>query len=405
MGVEEDKKQDGAGNNLPVAVATAMKGGGMRDSTIASVARLGMQKRISQFGIGKEEAALTEEQLDELKDYGYTKGFIDCLRKTNEDFSLRIWIIDNSLSMKKMDGYQITPSQDGKTVALKPCSRWDELRDCVYHHIKLSSLIQAPTSFRFLNDPGSDVGPQSFGICQRGLEHIDDDVAIAMEIMSKAGPKGITPLTSHINKIYNEIKDNETYLRDNGLRVAVILATDGLPSDSRGRVGPEPSDKFIASLKRLEGLPVWVLIRICTSDDRIVEFYNDLDAELELPIEVLDDYLSEASEICVRNSWLNYGLPLHRIRENGVVIRSLDFLDERRFTLPEIKDFLEVIYGKELMANAPDPNFQLPEYLKFLKEEVFANVKGTWSPLKRKVKPWVSIDKIKTKHGKSCTIS
>jgi len=44
-------------------------------------------------------------------------------------------------------------------------------------------------------------------------------------------------------------------------------------------------------------LPLFVVIRLCTSEEDVVDFYNGLDEEVEFPLDVLDDLESEALEI------------------------------------------------------------------------------------------------------------
>jgi hypothetical protein len=99
--------------------------------------------------------------------------------------------------------------------------------------------------------------------------------------------------------------------------VAVILATDGLPTDDLGYGGDDITQEFISSLRALEGLPVWIVIRLCTDEDNVTEFYNNLDGMLDLSLEVLDDYIGECGEVQIHNPWLNYALPMHRCRELG----------------------------------------------------------------------------------------
>jgi hypothetical protein len=62
--------------------------------------------------------------------------------------------------------------------------------------------------------------------------------------------------------------------------VAIVLATDGLPMSGDHRQSSSAKLEFVQALKSLEGLPVWVVIRLCTDDESVVEFYNDLDSQL-----------------------------------------------------------------------------------------------------------------------------
>jgi hypothetical protein len=52
---------------------------------------------------------------------------------------------------------------------------------------------------------------------------------------------------------------------------------------------------------------VLVILRLCTSEDAIVEYWNDIDKQLELDIDVLDDQLGDALEIQRANPWMVYG--------------------------------------------------------------------------------------------------
>jgi hypothetical protein len=54
------------------------------------------------------------------------------------------------------------------------------------------------------------------------------------------------------------------------------------------------------------------VIRLCTNEKRVTEFYNQIDEVLEFNLEVLDDYLDEAKEVNKFNKWLNYALPMRK---------------------------------------------------------------------------------------------
>ena len=50
-------------------------------------------------------------------------------------------------------------------------------------------------------------------------------------------------------------------------------------------------------MRLLQDLPVWVVIRLCTDDDNVVKFWNNIDGEVKLDMDVLDDPLGEAREV------------------------------------------------------------------------------------------------------------
>ena len=113
-----------------------------------------------------------------------------------------------------------------------------------------------------------------------------------------------TPLTAATTRIFLSILPKLQALMKNQQQACVVIATDGKPTDSG----------FQEALKQLQTLPVWVVIRLCTDDEEVVDYYNGLDAKLEAPLEVLDDLRGEAREVCTRNRWITYGQPLHIAR-------------------------------------------------------------------------------------------
>ena len=132
------------------------------------------------------------------------------------------------------------------------------------------------------------------------------------------------------------------------------------------------------------------MVRLCTDEEKVVEFYNDLDGQLELSMEVLDDFIAEASEVHEHNPWLNYALvgsasilrtislllkafalealtigvclhrvfkPIHRLREMGYHHRIFDMMDERPFTHEELREYCSLLLiDKSPSDELPDPS-------------------------------------------------
>ena len=250
---------------------------------------------------------LYEDQLNGLQvRFGFPKGLATELGETRSLFPARFWILDNSGSMLSNDGAIVTPRNERVT-----CTRWKELQATVEYHAELASLLQATTHFRLLNDPGVRVGPQEFSIAAEG-QSTNAEVEDVQDILYKTKPFGSTPLTGHLVEITGQIAEMAETMWQKGLRAVVIIATDGLPTSVGGDTNDEVTAEFISAIQYLQSLPVWVVVRLCTDERAVVDFYNQLDNVLELPLEVVDDHAREAKEIQKFNSWLNYALPLHR---------------------------------------------------------------------------------------------
>jgi hypothetical protein len=320
-----------------------------------------------------------------------------------EVFALRIWIIDNSGSMQKTDGHRIISTRNREAVKMVRCSRWEEISECVEYHIKMAAMIEAPTRFRLLNDPGTKVGPQQFSVAENPALN-PYEVKEALSIMKNTRPGGSTPLTRHILKIHKEVSQMAPALRQAGQKVVIVIATDGLPTDERGHGGNQHQQEFVEALRRLEGLPVWVVVRLCTDENDVVSFYNDLDGQLELSLEVLDDFKGESLEVRGKNPWLNYALPLHRLREFGHNHRVFDMLDEQRLTKSELRDFCALLFGEENFDGIPDPSLEWDRFLNDM-ERLLRKEDKQWDPVKKRVSSWIDTKRLNRIHGpSSCVI-
>mmetsp|Transcript_23741 Transcript_23741/g.33173 ORF Transcript_23741/g.33173 Transcript_23741/m.33173 type:complete len:419 (+) Transcript_23741:236-1492(+) len=374
-----------------------------------------------------------ERQLTCLIEQGYSSGLAHAVRQNSSLYPLRIWVVDNSGSMISGDGKRLVETSKRSKVKLVSCSRWAELQECVVYHANMAALMDAPTRFTLLNDAGFQAR-QEYGVAIGGVDRssssVESDVQFLTGSLKQISPSGVTPLARHIDDIYDTVSAFEPELRQNGQRIVVVLATDGLPTDGTGVPSSTAREIFEHALKRLMCLPVWIVVRLCTNvrslclsrlylflnyayaflyflkychfiqDKSIVRYYEGLDSALEVNLDVLDDFLDEAKEVYMHNPWLCYGLPLHRCREMGFHNQLLDLIDERPLTVDEISDFMCLLcHGMPRVDPMVDWELFCDNIAIALKSE-----QKQWNPVSRQMTPWVNINMLHRKYGKYSTV-
>lgn len=344
----------------------------------------------------QKSKVLGQSDIQALKQQGFTEGLARAMSKNNAAFPIRIWVVDNSGSMTQSDGHRLVETKKKDDVRAVSCTRWREIQETVTYHAQMAALLEAPTVFRMLNDPGAINGPQQFGVAEKGADGVDEDLSVALSTIRNTSPTGGTPLAQHIREVRDNLKEMQNDLVRNGHRVVLVLATDGLPTDEYSQ--ETSKDDFVQTLRSLEGLPMWVVIRLCTDEEQVVNFYNSLDSQLELSLEVLDDFMDEAKEVNEHNEWLNYGLPLHRCREMGYHDRLFDLLDERPLTKDELQDFLFLLLGEGKFDGIPDAQADWKGFTKAV-AEMIKSEKKQWNPRTKKVEPWIDVKLLKKKYG------
>lgn len=235
------------------------------------------------------------------------------------------------------------------------CSRWAELADSLEFHAELAHYASAPTEFRLLNhDKPMRVGYGGDDEDEDGKTALDEFLTIIQK-----RPYGQTPLCKHIAEVVQEVGLIADDLRQAGQMACLVIASDGEATDG----------KLVKAMLPLKSLPVWVVIRLCTNDPQVLKYWNEIDSELELNMDVIDDFYGEAVEVKRVNPWLTYGEPLQRIREFGVYIKDLDLLDENPCSLAQIRHICSLMYVLETVVPwyAPvHPNCDCPRLVPFL---------------------------------------
>uniref|UniRef100_A0A6U0HYK7 VWFA domain-containing protein n=1 Tax=Helicotheca tamesis TaxID=374047 RepID=A0A6U0HYK7_9STRA len=337
---------------------------------------------------------LSENQIDVLQREGFTRGLAKSLAANCTEFPIRFWVVDNSYSMEARDGHKIIDTKNHADVRTTSCTRWEEIKECVSYHARMSQLLGSETHFRLLNDP--ECVPQNVII---GGNNNSTHSQLESNL-SKTKPMGLTPLTAHIHELEQTIRSMAPSMTHNGQKAVIVLATDGLPVSGKRSSKEEDTKEFVHAMRSLEGLPVWIVIRLCTDEEDVVDFYGDLDDQLELSLDVLDDFEGEAKEVYEFNKWLTYGLPIHRMRERGFQDRVFDLIDERALTKGELRQFFVLLFGEESFDGVPDPSVDWNGFAEEI-ERMLEREECQWNPVKKRVLPWVDMKELNKAYGDS----
>ncbi len=316
-------------------------------------------------------------------------------------FVKHYWLVDNSGSMMttdcvrmvQKDVMDVGASNTKKMYDTVKCSRWNELESAILSHIDLASLLEIPTTFRLLK---GNMGMQEFTINQ-----VPDDVESAKSIVLQSKPDGVTLLSDHLFEICHQIEQVQDVLLEKGQKAVVVIATDAIPSDKYGDASEEAKETFLNTLRRLQLLPVWIVIRLCTNDRKAMAFYRKLDKQLEIPIECVSDYITESKEVRKYNPWLNYSPQLHQCREMGFYHRVFDLLDERALTKDDTMEFLIILFGAETFDPNVSPSIHNDwnGFLQYLKTQVLALCEKQYSPTSKKMEDLIDVNGLKMAHG------
>lgn len=286
------------------------------------------------------------------------------LEKEDSSIATRIYVLDNSASMNAGDGHLFDDPGGPKGSTSWRATRWEEVCGMALKHAAWNASLGVSCEFNILNHiAGFPVYVDPNGNVEHKLQTLRTQ-------LQQIYPCGGTPLTECIQSICNRWRGLS--LRP-GQRIFVIIVTDGEPNG--------PASYFSSALKQFSrDLPVNFVVRLCTDDDHIGNFYRKLDARDELSLDVVDDILNESKDVYLKNPWLCYSFVLHTVREAGTLLKHFDWIDERQLLPYEASLCARLLLsGSEFVGDAES-------FLKIAKHDIaqspriFSHLTGTYQP-------------------------
>jgi len=241
----------------------------------------------------------------------------------HDDSQKTVIILDNSGSMSKNDGklYEDPSKISGyKPLRTFGASRWQEMKQKVKDVCDYNADREMPTTIHFLHQGRENKTP---------FELDFSNPAAVSQWMNKKSPGGGTPLTETITNIIPDLRRTKK-------PCTLVIFTDGQPDG-----GFQPFKRTVQKMLQEVDNNIAITINLCTDEEEVVGFYNDLDADVEVQrllhdkssqIDVNDDASSEMKEIFSVNPWIRLNHMNYVAKLAGCLNKEYDNIDERALT-------------------------------------------------------------------------
>ena len=260
-----------------------------------------------------------------------------------------------------------------------PCTRWDEVTHSVKVISDIASAAETPTEIRLLNNAEPVVVGSS-------TDNTLNRITLSAILCKK--PQGLTPICMQLCAIVEQLKRLESILKYSDKVILLIIMTDGESTDG----------DIIDILKPLEGIPIQIIIRVCTAEREISEYWHNINAQLDIEIHVLHDIFAEAMEVYENNPWITYAEPLQKAREFGLMVPEIEKLGKRQLSKSEIKSVIDILLATadseksgNIYVDLPDIEIDWLEYVEAV-YGAFRDVKDVYCPITKQLRPWINFD-------------
>ena len=150
------------------------------------------------------------------------------------------------------------------------CTRWEEIGGITRSIASLANAAETPCEIKLLNRADT---------VTVGLEN---DLSVNLgrvQCLMADVPRGETPICKKVREVIAKMKEIEGSLRDANLIALLIILSDG----------PATDGDLVSEMKPLEGMPVQVIVRVCSDESPVIEYWHDVNAQCDINFLVLDD--------------------------------------------------------------------------------------------------------------------
>ena len=264
-------------------------------------------------------------------------------------------VIDNSGSMEAEDGKSFSLDASGKIQKSGYITRWEEATSKTRQIMEYNLSRGMTTRYYLLN-------PKNRKQWIEGVDYIELDPSsselagkkpILARMLSIDNIRGSTPL----DMITNEFKRFLDGAKLSNETICYNLITDGEPNNK---------NLFRSSLQSLARThSVFIVVNLCTDEERVIEYYNELDTQIGNEIsglDVIDDLEGEQREVTkAGNDWFVYSFGIHLARMSGCYSVVGDGMDEGVLPIPYIHKLIKEVLKLNSTANIMEPEQYLQE--------------------------------------------
>ena len=155
----------------------------------------------------------------------------------------------------------------------------------------MASKAWIPTKYWLVNNEGN--GNHKFSLCWSSYEDVHDELSRIRSVLKNVSlDHKECPLGARLHSLGKGINKEAANLEARDREVTLVICTQGLPTDSHGCTSSKLRRDFQHELALLGKLPVKIIIRLTTDDERVRDMFNTMDSKFE-SIDVLDDYWGE----------------------------------------------------------------------------------------------------------------